>query len=413
MGIPGLRRLKLAGARVVVNACTALKGEIEIEDGRIRSLALEGGDKRDAVMPRPQSETLAVDLHGYLILPGLVNAHDHLEFNLFPRLGRGPYPDFEHWARDIYHPDRSPVREHLAVPKPIRLWWGGIKNLLSGATSVCHHNPYFSEVFEGDFPVRVVKRYGWAHSIPLGQEITRAFKRTPRNAPFIIHLGEGTDGRSRDEIFMLARLGALSSRTAIVHGVGLNEAGHKLLRRRRAALVWCPTSNLFTLGATLESKRVVESHRIALGSDSALTACGDLLDEVRSANNLLGSGTEKVYTMVTSSAADVLGLTEGEGTVRVGAHADLIAVKDTGAPPAAALVSSSFRSIELAMVSGQPRLISPELASRWPEELLEGFHSLNIEDTKRLIRAPLRWLFEATQKHLSTDTYLAGKRVWI
>ena len=50
-------------------------------------------------------------------MPGLINAHDHLEFNLFPRLGRGPYPNAGEWARDIYHPDRSPIREQLRVPK--------------------------------------------------------------------------------------------------------------------------------------------------------------------------------------------------------------------------------------------------------------------------------------------------------
>ena len=45
---------------------------------------------------------------GHVMMPGLINAHDHLEFNLYPRLGRGPYPNAGAWARDIYHPERSP-----------------------------------------------------------------------------------------------------------------------------------------------------------------------------------------------------------------------------------------------------------------------------------------------------------------
>src|SRR5262245_47510100 len=96
-------------------------------------------------MHSPETKTppdAAIDLENRLILPGLINAHDHLEFNLFPRLGRGPYSNSADWARDIYQPEVSPVREHLSVPRNIRMLWGGLKNLLCGVTTVCHHNPY-------------------------------------------------------------------------------------------------------------------------------------------------------------------------------------------------------------------------------------------------------------------------------
>ena len=43
------------------------------------------GDALDTQM------TADLDLAGHVVMPGLINAHDHLEFNLFPRLGRGPY----------------------------------------------------------------------------------------------------------------------------------------------------------------------------------------------------------------------------------------------------------------------------------------------------------------------------------
>ena len=90
-------------------------------------------------------------------MPGLINAHDHLEFNLYARLGRGPYPNAGAWARDVYLPNESPVQEQLRIPKGIRLIWGGLKNLLSGVTTVCHHNPRELAVFDRNFPVRVVK----------------------------------------------------------------------------------------------------------------------------------------------------------------------------------------------------------------------------------------------------------------
>ena len=39
--------------------------------------------------------------------------------------------------------------------------------------------------------------------------------------------------------------------TVIVHGVAFRREELALLKERKASLVWCPTSNHFTLGRTL------------------------------------------------------------------------------------------------------------------------------------------------------------------
>ena len=143
-----------------------------------------------------------------MILPGLINAHDHLSFNLFPLLGRPPYANATEWARDIYKPDESPVREHRAVPRAVRLAWGGLKNLVSGVTTVAHHDPDPAPAFGAKFPVRVAKA-GWAHSLGLTPDIAKRMRRTPEDVPFILHLGEATDAEGAREIFELDRMGLL------------------------------------------------------------------------------------------------------------------------------------------------------------------------------------------------------------
>ena len=220
-----------------------------------------------------------LDLTGLQILPGLINAHDHLHFALFPRLGSGPYANATDWAQDIYHPDRDPVRRHLLVPKHLRLIWGGLRNLAAGVTTVSHHDAYHP-VFDEDFPVRVIKEYGWAHSLAFTEDVRARFDATPPEAPFVIHLGEGTDASAAEEIFRLHELGALDRRTVLVHAVGLTREGWDLVRTTGASVIWCPRSNLFTLGRTL-SREIIESGiPIALGTDSSLTTEGDLLDEL-------------------------------------------------------------------------------------------------------------------------------------
>lgn len=408
---PSRWTLRLEGASVAWDARRASRANVEIAGCRTSRILRQGFSNQCELRAISSTPAARVDLEGYMLLPGLVNAHDHLEFNLFPRLGRGPYSNAVEWARDIYHPDLSPLREHLSVPKSLRLWWGGLKNLLSGVTSVCHHNPYEEDVFSGHFPVRVVKRFGWTHSLGFGKNIAEDFLRTPAQAPFILHLGEGTDLPSQDEIFDLDRRGALTSRTVIVHGVGLTAEGHALRRRRDAALVWCPTSNRFILGKTLDIRDCEPIGKLALGSDSALSAQGDLLDEINYAHRMEGAGPHRIYSMVTESAASVLHLRNGEGTIREGAIADFVAVRQENATPGETLAGTDFTKIELVMVSGKLHLVSPRMAKRWPEELLSDLEMIEVEGTVRLVRAPVKRMLRETRKCLSEKIRLAGKQL--
>ena len=395
---------------MALGASTSVQADLEIKNGRILRLIDRSRKETRWESTGPGDRCAEISVDGRLVLPGLVNSHDHLEFNLFPRLGCGPYPNFEKWADDIFHPDRSPVREQLSVPKPIRLWWGGLKNLLSGVTTVCHHNAYEKNIVANGFPVRVVKRFGWAHSLRFGKNIRKAFLSTPPEAPFIIHLAEGSDKQSGDEIFELDRLGALDARTVIVHGVGLTARGRELLRRYSAAQVWCPTSNRFTLGTTLDPAFITGSDRASLGSDSALTAEGDLLDEIRAAHRE-GMDPGRIYSMVTRSAADVLRLRNGEGKLEPGSVADLLVVKRKDESPAATLMRTRLDAIEMVMVSGNPQLVSARMALCCPAQLLEGFEDIEVGGTSCFVRAPVRRLLQEACFCLGPKVRLAGKRV--
>jgi hypothetical protein len=399
--------LKLCGARVALDAGSIVAADVELAQGRIQRIVPRARNPR-SVCP-PDRETVEVDLTGDLLLPGLINAHDHLEFSLFPRLGRGPYPNAEQWAKDIYRPDSPPVREHLGVPKPIRLWWGGIKNLLCGATTVCHHNEFRPDVFDDAFPVRVVRRYAWSHSLAFGGDLAAAFPARESDTPYIIHLGEGTDAASTAEVFELDRRGLLNDRTVIVHGVALDHAGHDLVIRRGASLIWCPGSNLLTLGTTLSPQRIERNSRTALGSDSALTA-GDLLDQIRTAHEL-GIPAVRIFELVTTRAADVLRLEMGEGSIRAGSIADLVAVPDIGLSPAMSLVRTSADQIELVLLAGMPHLLSKQMALRFPSEFQAGFGGIFVDGSERYIRAPVTPLLQEAQKSLGGTIRLAGKDV--
>ena len=112
-----------------------------------------------------------LNLDGYLLLPGLINAHDHLEFGLYPNLGRGPYANSQEWAADIHQNDSAIIAAQESVPKDVRVWWGAIRNLLCGVTTVCHHNPLHAELLKEEFPMRVIRNFGWGHSLAMDPQV--------------------------------------------------------------------------------------------------------------------------------------------------------------------------------------------------------------------------------------------------
>jgi len=387
----------LRGARVATGPRSAAALDIHMVAGVIQKM-------------KPHAKGSGIDLSGFLCLPGLINAHDHLEFNLFPRLGRGPHPNMSTWARQIYRPLASPVLEHRSVPKRHRLYWGALKNLASGVTTVCHHNPYAPEVFTPRFPVEVARNFGWAHSLDFPPDVRSQWRMPPCAWPFVIHAAESTDGSGEAELARLDALGLLRPNLVIVHGVDLSARQWRLLRERGVSCIACPSSNLFTLGRTLGGGAFRSGVPIALGTDSALTAAGDLLDELRVAKSEWLLSDARLYAMVTSIPAAVLRLSGGEGVLKEGGAADIVAIRDRGLDPASALLEA--RSVDLVVRRGRVRLASARMAGRLPESVTCKLSPLNISGRGRmLVDAPTRPLIVSTARCLPGPLRLAGKRV--
>src|SRR5262249_7607109 len=200
------------------------------------------------------------------------------------------------------------------------LFIGALKNLLAGATTVAHHNPYYSEL-RRTMPIRVVRRYGWAHSFAMerqpagargepGGEGVQRWRRTAADVRFCVHLAEGVDERAAEELDRLGMLGCLAPNTLAVHGVAIDAAGFARIVDAQAGLVWCPASNAFLFGQTAAVRVLLELNPscVALGSDSRLTGANDLLDELRDARQTGCASPDELLAMVTTNAAAMLRL---------------------------------------------------------------------------------------------------------
>jgi hypothetical protein len=297
------------------------------------------------------------------------------------------------------------------VPKAVRLWWGAIRNLLCGVTTVCHHNPLSRELLSADFPVRVLSRFGWAHSLEMDPNLIHNYDHTPPNLPFMLHAAEGVDAKSAQEIFDLDRMQVLGDRTVLVHGLALNPKSVALLNRRRSAVIICPTSNQFLFHCTPSSTLIKSINAVVLGSDSPLTSAGDLLDEISFARNEIGLAANSLYEMVTAKSANVLRLRNGEGHLKPGSMADLIAVRNKGLTPAETVAQLTFDQVELVILSGRVQLASPTLYDQLPDTLKAGLQSLSIDGHQRWLRAPIDSLLTEARKTVGRDIRLGGKKV--
>lgn len=396
--------LALRGGHLAVGPHEVLSASLFADGEVISSVLSEAASPAVPVA----SELVNLDLRGFLLLPGLVNAHDHLEFALFPRLGSGPYKNATEWAADIQVNQAETIALHKSVPKDVRLWWGGVRNLLCGVTTVCHHNPLHSILRGKDFPVRVLQEFGWEHSLAFARDLPAALARTGSDNPFVIHAAEGVDDRADLELAALETVGALDIRSVLVHGLALDRKGVRRLNDCGASLVICPSSNQFLFEQTHTATLLQSVRRLALGSDSPLTAEGDLLDELRFARRACELSPERLYGMVTDHAAEVLRLRHGEGRLRAGAVFDLFAIRQRPEPPADLLIGLSWRDVEMVVVGGQVHLASGEMYRHLPPAIARGLTAINIEGHVRWLAGPVNEFLDSAEKVLGVGKVRVG-----
>jgi cytosine/adenosine deaminase-related metal-dependent hydrolase len=304
-----------------------------------------------------------IDCSNSFIYPGLINSHDHLEFNLFSRLGEPPYANAYEWGYDLHRRWNAKITEIEKVPFRHRLWWGAWKNLLSGVTRVVHHNPYYSH-FRFAYPIDVVKRYTWAHSLRFDPDLKRALSRRKPNTPFIIHLAEGRDDESLREVSELQKLGGIDERTVAVHAVAIDEQDIELFIRRKVSVVWCPSSNGYLFERTTPIQSLFGRVAVALGTDSSLSGGVSLFDEVRVAQGLSSFSSQQLFEMVTTVPRSIFKLPFDAGTLQENGRADLFVLSAAGADPYTRLSGCNPGDIRFLLSKGRVVLSDPAIGWR-------------------------------------------------
>jgi cytosine/adenosine deaminase-related metal-dependent hydrolase len=348
----------------------------QLSNGEITTLRILGRRIAALGVPPLRGDSI-VDLEGDRVLPGLINAHDHLQLNSLARLDfEKPYHHVREWISDVDARRRSDPKfeASVAVARDERLLIGGVKNLLSGVTTVAHHDPLYRFLTGAHYPVRVVRDYGWAHSLHVdGEEkVNHSYRTTPNHWPWMIHAAEGLDDEAGKEFERLDALGCLGPNTLLVHGIALDRAQRTRLDRAGAGLIWCPSSNLHLFGKTAQVAELIARGRVALGTDSRLSGACDLLDELRLVGRLGVVDDFALASLVTSDSARLLRLHD-RGELRAGARADILVL-----PARARLAGVCRADVRLVLIDGIVRYGDRDCALRvaphteWTQVRVDG-----------------------------------------
>jgi cytosine/adenosine deaminase-related metal-dependent hydrolase len=309
-----------------------------------RDLAL--GVEAGRIVPPSGRFDATLRVRDGIVMPGLINAHDHLHRNHYGRLGHPPYEDAYEWGHDIHHRFAERIAIGRAMPRREALLRGAWKNLRAGVTTVVHHDAW-EDTFDDGFPLRVV-RIATAHSLRLAAELPQA----KRGAPFAIHLAEGVSTAAADEVGELDARGLVTRDLLAVHAVGVDARGIQRLRAAGAAVVWCPSSNRFLFAQTAPAELLAPGTDVLLGSDSLLTADGSQLRELHVARDLGLVSHARLCDAVGVTAANRLGIEPP--SLDVGARADVIVVRRP-------LLEATEADVALVVANGVLRVAEPAL----------------------------------------------------
>jgi len=337
---------------------------------------------------------LQVQFDNALIFPGLINSHDHLDFNLFPQLGNRIYKNYTEWGAYIHQQYKPEIAKILQVPLSLRIRWGMYKNLLCGVTTVVNHG---EQLIIDDAPITVYEETHDLHSVGF-EKLWKLKLNNPlkKHLPVAIHIGEGTDEVASTEIDSLIRWNKWRRSLIGIHAVAMTAKQAASFK----GIVWCPESNYYLLNKTAPVHQLKQHTTILFGTDSTLTGNWNIWDHIAMARKTGLLTDHELYHALNSNAANVWRM--NTGAIKKGKDADLVIAhrkyEAIGLDP---FYDLNPADLLLVMHQGNIRLFDQELLPQLASGLKgRGFSLIRINKVYKYIEGNLGDLIEQIHAYL-------------
>ena len=363
---PGSGSLYLLRGRVVTPDVVLDPGEVLVNGATIACVGSCGGT------PAAAGATV-IDTAG-VIFPGLVDSHNHTQYDYLPAWRPSPpqlFQNRDQWPlRQDYKDFVRSVNANEGTYKCEQVKYGEVVAMLGGTTTMegtyntdlkCFrtlvHNAEHSELSS-----TTRTNIGGIDSVTATAAASlRAdmLASPPKTTAYILHLGEGIDAKSEAEFGKLVAAGLLLPGTVIIHGTALTAGDFAQMGAAGSKLVWSPQSNLILYGKTTNIPAALAANvSVSLAPDWTLSGGPTLLQELKVArqhtcDNWPGLlDARNLVKMVTAVPADAMSVQSKVGRLAPGLLADVLVIRDRGLDPYRALVEAQQADVRLVMIGG-------------------------------------------------------------
>jgi 5-methylthioadenosine/S-adenosylhomocysteine deaminase len=334
----------------------------------------------------PSVKTFEMD--GF-IYPGLIDLHNHITWNLFPRWKPNDYmPNRYQWlqlpayAIALDTPHQELFAEGLACDTDR---YGEVKAIVGGATStvgtlaparsgsddnkciigLARNLDFYSGLYQrGQMNAEKLSYevFPFQMSVDRAQQVRDALN-SGRLTAFIIHVAEGkpTDASSVREFNLLKAQGYLRKGVSIIHGVALGPPQFAELKDAGVGLIWSPRSNIELYGVTTDVRSAkMAGVTMALAPDWSPSGSDGMLQELKYAATWNAGQHPSVFSdadlvkMATIYPAQLAALSNEIGSLSKGLRADLLVLRKSGTNGYWALLHASPADVRLVVIDGVP-----------------------------------------------------------
>jgi 5-methylthioadenosine/S-adenosylhomocysteine deaminase len=313
-----------------------------------------------------------------VIYPGLIDLHNHITWNLFPRWRQNvEFSNRYDWQqRTAYSialstPHAQLFREGLACATNR---YGEVKAIVGGATStvgtlndacivgLARNLDFYSGFYGKEINQEKLRYEVFPMQVASDQASQiRNDLQSGKLTSYIVHLSEGkpTDASAAREFNMFQAQGFLRPGVSVIHAGALGRAQFKQLATNGVGLIWSPRSNIELYGATTDvSSAKQEGVKIAIAPDWSPSGSDGLLQELKyvatwnMGQNPPVFSDDELVKIATLYPAQLARVDDKIGSIKQGLYADLLLIRKSEQNAYQNLFHANPADVRLVMVNG-------------------------------------------------------------